>query len=666
MDINRIISDYILVCVERRLSRIERRNNLKLLEYFSNELAKQDDSELHITGSIAEYSINTSDIDYMLPSRSFTVCDGHAVVVAESSESSPGYVRLRVDDMAALPATIVDCLETWRCRRYIGSRRYVEVNERHLAAGASAAHRHGPAVERPALSEIHMKNDNVFCLKAASWPHNAWNHLHRFRSVQVFVVPVSHPSSANPELEWRWSFSLIEREILQNLTAQESACYGIFKSLKSKFFEKSEAVSKLFSSYFIKTGYFWLLQQLEVDNIKPPTVVEYIGKLADLLLSYYRSGVLPSYFVKDYNLIDSLTEGERDEVIQRLFDLRESLPWSLLSISGVGFFVYTRAEMHKLSEISGVDILSGFTEQQFWVRLRDEQRIESVLVEITAFINPTNERTRTSLRNRLRNELQNFIDPMLSDSYAVPKYPDSVRAALTATVDNISDIVDAEYQHCFRCVLQRAIANSYFFEVSTTTEDDDIKERLKRSTEEMYTASFHLVLPDGFDDLELSGRTALSFFRYCCGDREGCIEVLQPCLRQLRSRDDWLDVCACAIVQELSCDHHSSMLREVDEDLCAYVAGLEAGGSAFVSSAALAFYLLIATSADGEDEVKEWMRMLQLLEERLMTVASGGLLFHHLKSSCSELRRNADVKQRRRFQKDQPFRLQRQLKCHIE
>lgn len=493
-----------------------------------------------------------------------------------------------------------------------------------------------------------MRNDNVFCLKAVCWPHNAWEHLETFRSMKipVFVVPVSHPRSANPELEWRWSFSLIERNILQNLTAQEHASYGMFKSLKSEFFNEPEGVSKLLSSYVIKTGYFWLLQELQLKNIKPATVVEYIDKLSELLLTYYRSGVLLSYFVKDYNLIDSLTESERRTVIDRLLNLRANLPWSLLSLSDAGFSVYTSAEKGKLSELSGVDISSSCTERQFWTRVREKQCIERVLVEITAFMNPANERTRISVRNRLRNELQNFIDPSLADIYPVPKEPEKVRTALTACIDNISHILQADYQHCFRCVLQRAVANSFVFEVARTT-DDLVRERLKRSTEETYKASLHLILPDGFDDLELSGRTALSFFQYCCGDAERCMEVLQPCLRQLRDRDDWLDVCASAVAQELSWDHHAGMLHEVDEDLYAYVAGLQ---SVFVSSAALAFYLFTATSSAagaGGHGVNEWMKMLQLLEEHLMTTASGRLLFQHLISSCSELRRLAEIKQRR-------------------
>ena len=659
MNTDRVINDYILVCAKRRLDRVERQSTLKLLEYFGNELATHDDYQLHITGSISECALNASDIDKMLPSKSFAACDGHCTV-AERCESSPGYVRLRVENVQALiPASIANCVVNWRRRSYIGSLRYVEMNSERISPNAAVIQasgisdsdpkirRHGPAVERQALSEIHMKNDNVFCLRAVSWPLNAWDHLETFRSMKipVFVVPVSHPKSESPELEWRWSFSLIEREIIKSLTEEENVAYGILKSLKSEIFKEPEGVSTLLSSYFIKTAYFWLLQKLRNEHKKPATIVEYIEKLADLLLSYYRSGILPSFFVKDYNLIDSLTEIERITVIDRLLYLQASLPWSLLSLKDIGFFIYTRHEKDKLSEMTGVDISSS--EQQFWDTVREKSCIERVLEEITAFINPdpANKHTQTSVRNRLRNELQNFLDPSLADIYPVPKKPQQVRSALAACIANIDDIVDAAYTQCFRCVLRRAIANSYFFEIATTAACD-VSERLRQLAEETYEECLHLVLPGGFDDLELSGRAALSFFHYCCGDARRCAEVLRPCLYQLRDRDDWLEVCGSAVVQELSRDHHATMLQDVDHHLYKYVARLAAGGSVFVSSAALLFYLSISTPAFGGEDGEEWTTRLQQLEEYLATIASGGLLFQHLNSSCSELRRLATIKHR--------------------
>lgn len=638
MDTNRVISNYVLTCAKRRLDRVERQGTLKLLEYFGNELATHDDYQFYITGSTAECALNTSDIDFMLPSRSFAVFDGHCTV-AEPCESSSGYVRLRVADTAALPVSIADCEENWRHHSYISSFRYVEINSERISPNAAASvtcresdshpkiRRHGPAVERQALTIVHMKNDNVFCLKAISWPQNAYDHLEEYRSkAPVFVVPVSHPRSASPELDWRWSFSLIEREIFQNLNEEENVSYGIFKSLKSEIFKKPEGVSQLLSSYVIKTAYFWLLRKLKVERKKPATIAEYVDELADRLISYYSSGELPSYFLKDYNLVDSLTEIERTTVIDRLRHLRASLPWSLLSLKDVGFFVYTQAERSKLLEMTGVDSSSGcVSEQQFWAVVRETfECVERVLVEITTFIDPrpSNERTRTSVRNRLRNELQNFIDPSLPDTYLVTQ----VRAALAACITNINDIVDADCRQSFRCVLQRAVASSYFIDLATTTGRD--ADRLKQLAEETYKEALRLVLRDGFDDLELSGRAALSFFHYCCGDTEPCSNVLCPYLRQLKDRDDWMDVCASAVAQELSRDHHAGMLQEVDHDLYEYVAGLAAGGSAFVSSAALAFYLLISTAAIGEDENEDWvMDEWKTLEKHLKTVASGGKLF---------------------------------------
>ena len=262
MDTNRVITDYILVCAKRRFDGIERQNSLRLLEYFGNEMATYDDYQFHITGSTAECALSSSDVDKMLSSKSFAVCDGRSTV-AEPCESSPGYVRLRVVNTAVLPASIADCVEN----SYIGSLRYVERNSKLIGPknapvteacrdsdSGPKVRRHGPALERQALSEIHMKTDDVFCLKAISWPYNTWDHLEKFRylKIPVFVVPVSHPRSASPELEWRWSFSLVEREILQSLTEEENASYGIFKALKSELFKEPEGVSKLLCSYFIK------------------------------------------------------------------------------------------------------------------------------------------------------------------------------------------------------------------------------------------------------------------------------------------------------------------------------------------------------------------------------------------------------------------------------
>jgi hypothetical protein len=75
----------------------------------------------------------------------------------------------------------------------------------------------------------------------------------------IYIFCIEH-------LEWRISFVLMEKTILQSLSHSQFMCYGLLKLYLKEILGSFEEINDIVSSYFMKTLLLWEIQTNSQHN----------------------------------------------------------------------------------------------------------------------------------------------------------------------------------------------------------------------------------------------------------------------------------------------------------------------------------------------------------------------------------------------------------------
>ena len=220
----------------------------------------------------------------------------------------------------------------------------------------------GPSIEitsRYDKSKFGM--DNVLSIRCRFWPksaaewidrprHHGWPLLKDKEKIVEFgchLVPIGHPTSPLKPLQWRISFSIVERTLAWSFNHTQMQCYAVMKLILKEFIKKkcSEESKDVLCSYFIKTFLFWQYESTDPLFWQSQNLN---GCLIYLLQEFYeciRTGVLRHYFISRFNLLEiKLTSEAKQELLKILdFVIRKDLDIFLYcsSLSDV-WLIFTR------------------------------------------------------------------------------------------------------------------------------------------------------------------------------------------------------------------------------------------------------------------------------------------------------------------------------------
>lgn len=121
----------------------------------------------------------------------------------------------------------------------------------------------------------------LFCLRCHFWPSQANEWLTRERNFQFpstqqikeaaaegcLLAPIGFPGSPNEDIEWRISFSVIERDLLWLWNNIQLKCYVFMKLILKRLVEA--AVPNIICSYHLKTFMFWQIEVSDSEMWKP-------------------------------------------------------------------------------------------------------------------------------------------------------------------------------------------------------------------------------------------------------------------------------------------------------------------------------------------------------------------------------------------------------------
>ena len=189
-----------------------------------------------------------------------------------------------------------------------------------------------------------MMMDEVPCLTCPSWPlcaagflsrprPHGWPSsalLDRIRRTGCHVVAVGCHMSDRKDIEWRWSFSWAERELIHHMSDVMYDVMCVLKAIKNthKFGEPGDD-HVAFCSYYIKTACLWVGEQVEEPRMR---LQELLKEVLDFLIATYALGEMPHYFIRRQNLIRHLRKEACDRMARTL-DFMYTYAWDFILMS---------------------------------------------------------------------------------------------------------------------------------------------------------------------------------------------------------------------------------------------------------------------------------------------------------------------------------------------
>ncbi|CAF1346749.1 unnamed protein product, partial [Didymodactylos carnosus] len=190
--------------------------------------------------------------------------------------------------------------------------------------------------------------DNVPCLQLRFWPDDIKPFLERFRQQRPFLYEKIIPSTSmhiiakwsdktlpesDKDLEFRYSFSALERLLAENRTRNEEVLNGIARYFVGDACkpEDNSELPVLIPSYFIKTTVLWMSETMNISEINEPS------QLARLWLDFASHKLLqrscPHYFIEKLNILEPYSHEQLDCAYQILkaVDINESTPLKILN-----------------------------------------------------------------------------------------------------------------------------------------------------------------------------------------------------------------------------------------------------------------------------------------------------------------------------------------------
>ena len=317
----------------------------KQVPWLPNKLS----AKIHYTGSRAEgLDLPGSDDDYMKdinnqlgnikviqsPSLGATAISSATILFLRTENTNPGFALLQMKENYPLLESESEMVNGVR---YLSSNLLVKCRFDFVSCMSDTLQlkRQGPSIEHQLLQGFEGI-DNVLSIHCECWPNDAFEWRHRERlfgwpapstiasivSFGCHLVPVGHPNSKTKLTEWRISFSWAERTLVWSFNHIQIQCYAVMKLILKEFIKKNcSQQNQVLCSYFIKTFLFWKFETTDrnfwrEDNFRE-CFTYLIIKFADCL----RDGVLPHYFISNFNLLSVKLTREAQRELLQLFDI---------------------------------------------------------------------------------------------------------------------------------------------------------------------------------------------------------------------------------------------------------------------------------------------------------------------------------------------------------
>ena len=176
------------------------------------------------------------------------------------------------------------------------------------------------------------KIDIVFSLRHPRWPDVALEWIHRSREhgwpsedlvtevVEAGCHLVEKPHPENLEvckMQWRLSFSVAERILLNNASREQLYTYHVMRLIKNQIAKQftDNKCQTFLSTYHFKTLMLWAFEKEPALFWNPENLETSINILLWRMIGWMEMKLCPSYFIRSNNLIDHVNDTNREVAI---------------------------------------------------------------------------------------------------------------------------------------------------------------------------------------------------------------------------------------------------------------------------------------------------------------------------------------------------------------
>ena len=225
---------------------------------------------------------------------------------------------------------------------------------------------------------LEVSYDAVALIKLLWWPEAAQEWLTRRRiwpskedvkklSSHCFIIPkpltqhqIESPVYEKSErnMDFRYTFSHIERELMSMFSEQQMLVYFLFKSI---FYKHVKTLKPdVIQSYCCKTVMLWTCEKFDPGSLfwdeNWKSTIQAVVYLFKELLVAFREGTLHHYFIQEINVIDNIPIGLQKTLTQKIeaviLDIYDFIPQNVKDTSKFGCFMNDKfLAMNQVKEI---------------------------------------------------------------------------------------------------------------------------------------------------------------------------------------------------------------------------------------------------------------------------------------------------------------------------
>ncbi|XP_071147882.1 uncharacterized protein [Mytilus edulis] len=253
----------------------------------------------------------------------------------DTDDVKPGFTQLRLE--YGRDQNILECCEEHNGEHYFSSALY----KGNILFGDKDKHIRGPCItDKKGVMDLaytlHCKTwissaVNWISRSSSSWPsHNVTQSIIKHG---VLFVPIGVHGSPKEDLEWRVSFSVAEKLLINTFTHTQLMCYALLKLILKDVIANDSECKDLLCSYFLKTIIFWISEELPSSVWKPDNLIPCFMRCLSRLVYCVEHSVCSHYFIPENNMFENKIEGlDRDVLLKKLNTLH-SYGWRCILFS---------------------------------------------------------------------------------------------------------------------------------------------------------------------------------------------------------------------------------------------------------------------------------------------------------------------------------------------
>ncbi|CAF3719658.1 unnamed protein product [Rotaria sp. Silwood1] len=358
------------------------------------------------------------------------------------------------------------------------------------------------------LLSMNFDVDLVPALKLDFWPDDMQVFLNRIQNARpqlyeiireqasMHVIPKwsSKTLDIDQELEFRYSFSAIERLLAKHRTRREQILNGVARSIYYRYLKKEPCIEDhtktIVPSYFIKTTVLWMCELYNFNDLCSETdddqTIAYImaREWLDYVRSLLRSSCCPHYFIDSFNLLETCSSASlirAESILEHEIHLNEDIKIDVLIKQDELMSKKQQTMENWLQNMKVKDILAAVNDYRLlrenWLCPSEENQDEGdvldclyILNQLRALDGDKQQNWSTFQRLFLTADQTNWLPPTWDEQVADCSVCDFVDGfiALGTTMKNILEIME---KSDFEQTLTRNSSETEFFRLQNLLND---------------------------------------------------------------------------------------------------------------------------------------------------------------------------------------------------